>query len=102
MTLTGRGLLQRLYWGACALLLVLGVAGAVGSGLLPHERFDDAGHLIGEMPPQFGAAVALAALGVMGVLAGLAAKGLAGLRRSRRGAGNGAGNPRVARGGRMR
>lgn len=88
MSLTGRGLHRLylgLYWGACGLLLVLGIAGVVGVVAFPPEHFDDEGHLIGEMPPEFGAALAGAALGALGMVAGLAAIGLARLCRWTRG-----------------
>ncbi|WP_448192135.1 hypothetical protein [Azospirillum sp. sgz301742] len=84
MSLTGRSL-YRLYWGACGLLLVIGIAGTVGVVAFPPERFDDEGYLIGEMPPEFGAALAAAALGALGLLAGLAVFGLARLCRWTRG-----------------
>ncbi|HEY0834156.1 MAG TPA: hypothetical protein VGE72_09640 [Azospirillum sp.] len=62
--------MTRLYWTACAVLLCAGLAGAVLVVLFPTEHYDEFGRLIGEMPPEFGAALGLAALGAAGLLAG--------------------------------
>lgn len=64
--------MQRLYWGACSLALWLGIAGAFHVLLYPPERFDQDGHLLGEMPPEFGLALLVATLGLCGTLIGLA------------------------------
>lgn len=67
-----RGLF-RLYWMGCGAAVLIGLAGLAGVLLIPFERFDEEGRLIGEMPPTFGLALLSLVLGLSGALAGLAA-----------------------------
>ncbi len=80
----GRGV-ARLYWLACSVPALLGIAGLVLVMVFPPEHFDEAGRLIGEMPPEFALAFTLASWGLAGALAGFAGSGLARLYRRWRG-----------------
>lgn len=75
----------RLYRAACGVLVLIGIAGLAGSIAFPPERFDEAGRLIGEMPPAFGLAMAAVEIGLLGTLAGLVWSGLRRLYRRHRG-----------------
>lgn len=61
---------HRVYWGGCGLLLAVGLAGMAGVLLVPVEMTDEAGNVLGEMPPAFGVAFLMAVLGLAGVVAG--------------------------------
>jgi len=74
----------RLYWAACGVLIGTGLLGIVLVCLFPPEYFDSDGRLIGEMPPEFAASLALAFFGLLGALAGGVALGAARLCRWRR------------------
>ncbi|MEI6557805.1 MAG: hypothetical protein WCO00_05305 [Rhodospirillaceae bacterium] len=77
--------MSRRYWIACGLLIGTGLLGVVLVCLFPPEHFDQDGQLIGEMPPEFGFALALVWLGLLGALAGAAALGTIRLWRWQRG-----------------
>ncbi|PWC33481.1 hypothetical protein [Azospirillum sp. TSO35-2] len=70
LAVRGRGF-ARVYWLGCAVLIVGGAALAAGTLYWPPEEFDDAGNLIGEMPPAFAAALMLFQSGVAAMLVGL-------------------------------
>lgn len=68
---------RRAYWVGCGVLAAAGVAGAAAVILVPVERLDAEGQLIGEMPPAFGVALFMAVLGLAGLVAGSVAAGVA-------------------------
>ncbi len=72
MAVSGHGVV-RAYWIACGLALLAGGIGLVGVLLVPLERFDEEGRLIGEMPSAFGVALLSLVVGLAGVSLGLAA-----------------------------
>lgn len=72
MAVFGHGVV-RVYWIDCGLALLAGGIGLVGVLLVPLERFDEEGRLIGEMPPAFGVALLSLVVGLAGVSLGLAA-----------------------------
>ncbi len=69
---------SRIYWSGCGLLLSVGLLGIAAVFAFPPKHFDEAGDLIGEMPPEFGVSAAFVALGLVGT--GVGCIGLAGLR----------------------
>jgi hypothetical protein len=75
------------YWTACGILIGGGMIGLVAVLVAPPQHFDEAGRLIGEMPPEFGLFFKLLQAGtaaaVLGFLA-LGAKRLVRTSRSRR------------------
>lgn len=58
------------------MLVGLGVAGGAATLLIPVERYDADGALIGEMPAAFGLSLLLVVLGLVGLLTGLAVWGV--------------------------
>jgi hypothetical protein len=66
--------LEQWYWASCALLMLIGVACAVYVVAHPPEHFDEAGRLIGEMPPEFALACKVVVLGLAGAIAGISAR----------------------------
>ena len=62
--------MKRAYWTLSAILIGTGLLGLVLVFIFPPEHFDQEGRLIGEMPPEFGIALALAVLGLHAALAG--------------------------------
>ena len=69
MVKQNRGL-WRLYWAGCCLLIGTGLLGLAAVLVFPPEYFDENGHLLGEMPPEFGIALAVLVLGLAGASVG--------------------------------
>jgi hypothetical protein len=67
-------LFKRIYWAGCAFLLWTGTIGFVYFAAFPLEHRDETGHLIGEMPPEFGLASGLVELGLCATVVGLVFK----------------------------
>ncbi len=68
--------MKSLYWAACAFMIAVGVTGLTWVLVFPPEHLDDAGHVIGEMPIEFGIGLLITALGLIGVLAGAVVSGI--------------------------
>ncbi len=62
--------LGRLYWLLCSFLLWGGLISFIGLMIWPPEHYDEAGQLIGEMPPELGAAGLMIQLGLLGTVMG--------------------------------
>lgn len=70
----------RVYWAACALLILAGSLGIAWVFVFPPERFDEDGQLIGEMPVEFAMALAILELGLLGSAGGVIVDALRRLR----------------------
>lgn len=60
----------------CMLMTGCGIAGMLDILVFPPERYDETGHLIGEMPPEFALAFHLVTFGIAGAIAGFVVPGL--------------------------
>lgn len=63
--------MRRLYFGSCALLILLGLALSTLAFFFPPEVYDEQGGLVAEMPPAFAVGLMLAFLGGVMAAAGL-------------------------------
>lgn len=63
--------MRRLYFGSCALLILLGLALAVLAFFFAPEVYDEQGGLVAEMPPAFAVGLMLAFIGGALAAAGL-------------------------------
>ncbi len=66
----------RMYWVACSVLMWTGVAGLIYFAVFPPEHFDEAGRVVGEIPPEFGFAGAIVTFAFCAALAGFVMKAL--------------------------